>query len=347
MGAVGGRTANSVAEKLFVEGHEFEFFQAVRLLYRILHDRRPVGEAAKPSDEAVHFSSRVSLEFPASSIHELEAGEAPEDPAKMTVAFMGLMGTQGVLPFHYTEWMLARQGAKDTAMAGFFDIFNHRWLSLFYRVWEKHRLPVAYERGSLEAKSKERLGRYLFDLIGMGTSGLADRLSIPTEGLLRYAGLITQRPHSASALRGILRDYFGVDVDIQQFRGSWWFLSKADRCYLDKGGLHNQLGDGAILGDAIWDQQSRFQIRIGPLTMNQFRSFLPDGRATEALSTLTRFYAGIALSFEVRLVLQAADVPSCQLQDEAESAPRLGWNTWLKAEQFTHDADDAVFAMAS
>ena len=44
----------------------------------------------------------------------------------MTVAFLGLTGTQGVLPFCYTEWMIARKAAKDDTLAAFFDLFNHR-----------------------------------------------------------------------------------------------------------------------------------------------------------------------------------------------------------------------------
>ena len=43
----------------------------------------------------------------------------PRDPARMTVAFLGLTGTQGVLPFCYTEWMIARKAAKDDTLLPF------------------------------------------------------------------------------------------------------------------------------------------------------------------------------------------------------------------------------------
>ena len=69
--------------------------------------------------------------------------------------------------------------------------------------------------------------QYLFDLIGMGTAGLRGRMRIQDESLLLYAGLIAQRPHSASALRGILRDYFGVPVEIDQCVGKWYALGRS------------------------------------------------------------------------------------------------------------------------
>ncbi len=128
----------------------------------------------------------------------------------MTVAFFGLTGTQGVLPLCYTEWMIAGRAAKDTTLAAFFDLFNHRLTSLFYRAWEKHAAPVLYELAAARNQQPDPFTHYLFDLIGIGTAGLRDRMRARDESLLRYCGLIAQRPLSAPSLRGILRDYFSV-----------------------------------------------------------------------------------------------------------------------------------------
>ena len=46
----------------------------------------------------------------------------------------------------------------------------------------------------------------------MGTAGLRGRLEVDDEVLLFYAGLLAQQPRSASALAGMLQDYFGVPV---------------------------------------------------------------------------------------------------------------------------------------
>ena len=52
------------------------------------------------------------------------------------------------------------------------------------------------------------------------------------EALLFYAGLLAQHPHSASALEGLLQDYFGVPVAVTQFIGQWLPLSEANRSRL-------------------------------------------------------------------------------------------------------------------
>jgi len=326
-------------QRLFDFPYEFDFFQAVRLLHLILDERTGVGRIAKPDEEPVRFKVRQSLEFAASSIHSLSA---ETDPPQMTVAFLGLTGVQGALPHHYTEHILARAPFKDFAMAEFLDLFNHRMLSLFYRAWEKHRFPV---RAQLAAVRKEldEFTQYLFDWIGLGTAGLRGRLAFVDQALLRYAGLIGQKPACAAALESMVRDYFGVPAEIEEFTGAWYPLSEEDQCNLEEESLKNSLGEGALAGDAVWDPQARFRVRLGPLGLMKFVGFLPDGDAIEELRDLVRFYVGPVLQFEVQLILKADEVPWSSLGDESPAGPRLGWCGWLKTGDFRNDAADAVF----
>ncbi len=332
----------AVEERLFEYSYEFEFFQAVRLLHLILNDRQGVGRIAKPSEEPVRFEVRQSLAFPASSIHAISS-EA--DPPRMTMAFLGLTGVQGVLPHHYTEYILARAQAKDYTLAAFFDLFNHRIVSLFYRAWEKHRFPTRFQLAAAKQETDD-ITHYLFDWIGMGTAGLQGRMAFRDDALLRYAGLLGQRPASAVSLAAILRDYFGVDVEIEEFMGAWYALKEEDQCDLAGEGLSNELGQGAIAGDAVWDPQAGFRVKLGPLPLKRFLSFLPGSNAVSELGDLVRFYIGPILQFDLQLVLRAHEVPWCRLGDESPAGPRLGWCGWLKTEVFSEDADDAVFALS-
>jgi type VI secretion system protein ImpH len=352
VGSNGGRTDPPLKEALFDRGYEFEFFQAARLLARLFPHRKSVGSTSRPADEFARFvtiangngldDARLSMAFPASAVHDIECPPDSPDDARMTVAFMSLTGTQGVLPFYYTERVLASKAAKDNALAAFFDLFNHRLVSLFYRAWEKHHPAVLYEIAAVRGGQVDAFTQYLFDLIGMGTRGLRGRLRVPDQSLLLYAGLIAQRPHSASALRGILRDYFSVPVEIDQCVGAWYELEESDCCYLSEELERNQLGVGAFIGDGVWDQQARFRIRVGPVSLEQFIEFLPDGRAMAKLVELTRYLVGRAMVFEVQVILRAQEVPYCRLDDAGFDAPRLGWTGWLKTGAFGKDAGDAV-----
>ena len=325
-------------ETLYSEPYRFAFFQAVRLLERISPPgREGVGRAVRPRNEIVRFRSNPSLAFPASEIVELKPPPADQAdrPPEMTVNFIGLTGPQGVLPHPYTELLRERASYKDTALWSFFDIFNHRFVSLFYRAWEKYRFPIAYER-----QGEDAFTEYLFDLIGMGTAGLRGRMAVRDQALLLYAGLVAQRPHSASATAAVLRDYFQVPAEVVQFLGQWFPLEAENVTRL--GEANAELGRTLVAGSSVFVSQSKFRVRLGPLTLTRFVSFLPVGPAWKPLTELVRYMVGLEFDYDVQLVLRKEEVPPCSLDSRSPLPPMLGWTTWITSETPRKDADEVI-----
>ncbi len=351
-------TDSPIEQLLRDDACSFEFFQAVALLQRLwLNERQPVGQFSNPQDEAVRFRANNNLSFPASQIQSIQfpgegesASETPgetavkplpqQSPAEMKVNFMGLTGPMGVLPYCYTELILDRLRAKDGAFEAFLDIFNHRMISFFYRAWEKYRFPATYYRGD------DVFTHHLLDFIGLGTLGLAGRQAIPDEALLHYAALLGEQARSAEALEEILNGYFEVPIEVEQFAGAWYRLDPSSQCSMtDEDDDSEKLGAGVVVGDEIWDQQSRVRINVGPLTLAQYATFLPGGSALEPLKALVRFFSNDELDFEIQLILQRDEVPRCEVGAEDEAGPRLGWVSWLKSIPHDHDPSDAILSL--
>jgi type VI secretion system protein ImpH len=332
--------ASTAETELREQPYLFEFFQAVRLLGHLFPHRSPVGGFNAPSMEAVRFGVHSTLAFPPSELHDLEWPQK-DQAGKMTVNFMGLTGPEGVLPLYYTSLLAERIRAGDDSPADFFDIFNHRMISMFFLAWEKYRFSIAYEREGLD-----QFSHHLLDLIGLGTPGLQDRLSLPDDSLLYYAGLLAQRPRSAEALQSILGDYFEVPVQVEQFAGGWYPLDRNTQTSLDMGfDESEQLGFGAVVGDEVWDETARVRIGIGPLTLQQYQEFLPQGPAFNSLRALTTFFCDGAIDFEIKLILGRTDVPACELGAEGEDAPQLGWHTYLKTRPMQIDASETILQL--
>jgi type VI secretion system protein ImpH len=362
--------AGSLAARLFREGFGFNFFHAVRLLERLSPGRAEVGHTGPPAAEVVRFRAHLSLSFPPSQIYQLTPpagrGAAPE----MVVSFLGLTGPSGILPRHYTELLLRLgregKGPERTALRDWLDLFNHRLTSLFYRAWCKYRLPVAYERAEWDRDEPDLFTRALLSFPGLGMTPLRRRLRVshwesgaegPRERVLArvddltlvyYSGLLTQRPRSASALEGMLRDYFGLPAEVKQFHGQWLQLDRGNQSCLAAGG-NCVLGESLVAGERVWDVQGKIRLRVGPLSYARFTEFIPDRSAAPErkalflLIHLVRLFVGPELGFDVQPVLRAADVPECRLSDDEESGPRLGWNTWVLSREPVEDAADAVF----
>ena len=370
----------SVLKRLYAEPFEFDFFQACRLLDRIqggLHRER-LGPP-----EPARFRGHVTLAFPASAIHDLRPPDKPLALPAMTVTFMGLYGTTGVLPRHYTHDLIdletgvperhkSKRLTEDqkeafrterTALRDWLDLFNHRWVWQFYRAWEKYRFWLAYERGEPARDDPDPFTRSLLAVSGLATGGLRDRVtvSLPAPpggepqplatvhdvGLLRFAGLLGPRRRNQWGLDVLLAQYFEVPVVVQPFRGQWLPLDGGSKTRLGAGNCG--LGRDAVAGERVWDVQGKFRLRVGPLSYQQFLEYLPDRRpvyqrkAFFLLSQLAKLYAGPEFDLDVQLVLRAEEVPACQLTADEAAGPRVGWNCWLLSGPAKADAEEAVF----
>jgi type VI secretion system protein ImpH len=338
MAAHGWGTDTPLEKLLYDEAFRFEFYQAVKLLEMLAPDATPVGEGSEPSAEPVRFTSRVGLDFPASEIDLLErpADGGAEAIPHMRVNFLGLAGVLGPLPLPMTERVLERVWHRDTALRDFLDLFNHRLVSILARARKRYRPAVAWK-----PPDDGPFARTGSALLGLGTAGLASRMEVPDRGLLVYAGLLAGSPRSQVGLEVLLAHYFEVPIAVRPFAGRWLALDPEERTALGVSGRNQILGAAAgfaVLGARIWDQESGFELHLGPLHLYQFLSFLPIGTAFRSLVDLVRFYAGDGLDFTVRLTLRAGEVPPCRLG----WGPRLGWSSWLKTQHFEVDDSQVV-----
>lgn len=320
-----------------------DFFQAVRLLERIEKDRKPVGYFMPPGSEAIRFSSHTTLAFPPSQLYHLERGE--DGQLRLVVQFMGLCSSVTIMPAVYSEYLLLQLKNKDTAMRDFFDIFNHRMVSLFYRGWEKYRFFIGYE-ADRDTGGHAGIKPRLMDLLGLGTRGLQERSVLPDAALIAYSGLLGRHTRSAGALKQILEDYFDVPITIEQFTGTWRALPRENQTTFEgKNRASERLGVGTVVGNEVWDNHGRIRICIGPVGFDQYVSFLPGPGAYAELEAWVRFYSSGQYEAEVRLILKRQEAPACELGATGTERPRLGLASWLKTKPLHTDPGDAIFLL--
>jgi type VI secretion system protein ImpH len=324
----------------------FSLFQAIRLLERLHPEREGVGRWGDPGAEVVRFAVPPSFVHPGGEIDALDPGDE-EGPARMRVNVMGLTGPLGVLPHEYTSLAADRSRNRDHALRDFLDLFHHRLLSLFYLAWRKSRSDLHYE----DSPEGGGVPRHLLDLLGLGMEAHQDRQAVPDETLVHYGGLLAPQPRGAVALRQLLEDRLGVPVEVEEFVGGWFPLATRERCHLGTESDSTRLGRGAVVGDEVWDQQSRVRLRMGPLERDDFDRLLPGGDRHEELKGLVRFFSHDHFDFELQLILRKEDVTGVRLgvadgDEPPESEPqRLGWGSWLRSRERETDGDETILAL--
>ena len=338
------RKNTSISDKLFSEPYRFNFFQATRLLQGIVRKwknsgkPKSVGYDLSPKEESIRFSSTLSLQFASSEITKIQKHKRivqtdKQDIVEMQVSFLGLTGQSAVLPSYFTELQLQRIRDKDTSYRDFLDIFNHRAVSLFYRAWEKYRLPYTYERRHIENKKiSDPITKAFESLLGFSDSVIQKQLPIDVEELIFYSGLFSTQRRSANALESSLAEYLELPIKINQFIGEWMPLSEDDRCQLSLfplAGKNNCLGVDTVIGDQVYTMEGKFEIVLGPLSKTEFESVMPGSERMEALNRFTKMFAGETQHFDVKYKLEEDSVSEWILDEALDGSRRLGWNTWL------------------
>lgn len=352
----------SVIARLLDEPQRFEFVQAVRMLELWLRQNGVAHDKALSG--FLRFTNSVAMNFPPSELEALTPdADVPIGSARalqaalldktlkcirITPAFIGFFGVNGVLPYHYSESIAARvHFDRADGQRALFDSFSSRSVALFYQSWAKYRIQYR-----LDAQGRDAFLPMQLALAGIkphARDRSDDHSDIETGGVCdevagHYAAMLRHRPVSGAVIAGVLTEYFGVPISLEQFVGCWDDLPVAHQSRL--GVANCLLGQGAVLGASCWRRDLRVRLRIGPLARRDYERFLPGASGAKALKTMLSLFAGAPLQYEVRPVLRAQAVRKiCLVPDNDERGSRLGWDSYLATKPEVLDRDDMFYVL--
>lgn len=320
----------SVVQALVNEPYRFEFFQAVRLMVEWLAQQGIAPERALT--EHVLFENILSFTFAPAQIAALSIDTDAALQVRITPAFMGFLGVDGTLPAHYTETIYTYQSTThDEAPRAFLDMFSNRTLAQFYLAWRKHRV--------------EHADAFLPQLLSFAGfqpgAAMAAGGAIDDELIAQYAGVLLQRPVPPDVLARVLSDVLRSPLAIDESVGSWIDLAGQEQCAL--GQQNAGLGYNILLGDRSWRPDLRAQLRIGPLSRQQFDDALPGGESARVLEQLLRMFGNPTLSYDVRLILKAEEIHPMRLFGGAIPTGRLGQDSFMVSQTEKRDRSDMSY----
>jgi type VI secretion system protein ImpH len=313
--------------------YRFGFYQAVRRINCQFKDMALTGKAYFPSEDPVRFAQIPYLSFAPATLSALTYN-GPGGVPRLSQRFMGLFGPNGPMPTHITEYARQRLNlAHDATLAHFADMFHHRMISFYYRAWAHSQPTVQHDR-----PGQDRFSEYIAALAGLGMPSFKDTDAMPHASKLHFTGHLSSLPRHAAGLASILISYFKVPVRIVEFVSHW--LKIPPRDHLKLGVDHNTgaLGMSTVLGERVWQRQDKFQVCMGPLSLDDYEALLPTGRSFTALVASVRNYLGVELLWETRLLLKVTEKPVTCLGKQGA----LGWTSWLQSEEPQEEVGDLV-----
>lgn len=349
-----------VIQRMLDDAYRFQFVQAMRVL--LVWMRQNKVPCDKALSDVLRFPNSVSLNFPASQVEALTVDAAPGSATaaqlqaalqqlplpqiRLTQAFMGFLGVNGAMPYHYSERIAAHQWrTKDDGARAFFDTFSGRLVPMFYQGWAKYRLEHLFDM-----QGKDGLLPLLLALGGIRPASFAPRKDgrdhggVDVQIAAHYAALLRQRPVSAHVIARVLTDYCKVPVEVEQFVGGWDYIAESKISKL--GGPNAILGYGATLGTRVWKNDLRVRLRIGPLGKADFERFLPGSSGSRAIEKLLGMFGVAGVEFEALLIIKAACIEPVVLSTTHPGGnKRLGWDTFLVSKPQTADRADLRYLL--
>lgn len=309
-----------------------DFFAALRRL-QAAPDMPAFGTALRPRDESVRLWQEPDLGFAPSSVADAQWNESRRR-LELSLKFTGLLGPNGPMPVHLTEYVIERgRHHADNTLEAFLNVFHHRIYSLFFRAWALNNPAADHDR-----PDERKHTRYLQSLVGLGTDGTSSRDAVPDDARLYFSSWTGGLSRNPEGLSKVLSDFLQVPVEVQNFRGMWLDLPATSRCRLGASPLTGVIGSTAIAGERVWLSNLKFRLRFGPLGLADYEKLLPGTEAFRQIRDWIHFYVGEEFCWEAQMILRREEVPPCQLGGGA----RLGWTTWSGAPASSHDVDDLV-----
>ncbi len=113
---------------------------------------------------------------------------------------------------------------------------------------------------------------------------------------LGFAGHLGSLPRHVSGLVSLVKGYFNVPTEVCEYIAHWMRIPAHDLVRLGESNMNGCLGRNTIIGERVWQRQDKFQMRLGPLSLERYESFLPTGKSFKALVAAVRNYVGMELS---------------------------------------------------
>jgi type VI secretion system protein ImpH len=315
------RPVEPILDRLLAEPSAVHVFAALRAIERRRKDLPRIGESITIREDAVRMGQDPTLDFPIETINaarRLPAAKDGDGPVDLRVRFLGLLGPQGALPIAFVEEALVYAKRKDDAFPRFLDIFNNRFLQLFFRAWAASQ-PIAGN----DRPEQDRFRSFIGCVVGIAGDALTAADALPDDCKRMFAGLTGAKAASAARLEGYLRGLFREIVEVDQCLGSWLALEAGDRTAL--GRRNATLGVDALLGASVLSFEDKFAVTIHAPTLARYRDFLPNGPIAPRLADAVFQLLGDQFVWTVSLSLPVGEAAAARLGRDCA----LGWTSWL------------------
>ncbi|MFO6296703.1 type VI secretion system baseplate subunit TssG [Rahnella selenatireducens] len=309
------RESQSASARLIVQLRDklpnTQFYRFCQLLEQSQPDAPALGSHWQVRHDPVRFRPHPGMGFPASEFKRMEMPEHPHLPPTIRTTFMGLYGVESPLPTSFIDDITQRRDGHE-AVSDFLDIFNHRMITQYYRIWRKYSYPATFTPGGTDKTSK-----YLLSLCGLGIEGCADNIATPVSRFLALTSMMRLPTRTSEGIIALVQ-LLAPDTEVR--------VSAHDRCRIP---LRKQLAmstrhpvcmsNSPVMGSHTVDVNCQVLLQLKTNNPDEAREWLPGGQLHQDLLALMQVYLGSRLHVRLQLSVLRSLLPDAQLSCQPKS----------------------------
>lgn len=294
--------------RLEAEIARINFYRFCQLLEKRHPDHPPLGSTSHPTDDPVRLLPHPGMGFPVSELRGVEYNEDDDTaPPVVRTTFMGLYGVDSPLPTAYID-DITQQREGHEARQGFLDIFSHRILTQFYRIWRKYSYPATFAPGGTDTISQSLLG-----LVGLGIPGTADKIATPVSRFLALLSVLRQPGKTQEGMQAIV---YLLAPQTTVCVSPYCLRPVAILRPLGFYGDDDFVLDGNTpLGDEVMDANSQLLVELTTDDEQEAKGWMPDGQLYQDFLVMLRVYLGWRFKAKIRLTVSTRLLPVPPLGD--------------------------------
>lgn len=292
---------------------EMQFYRFCEFLELSFPSSPPLGSTDSPRNDPVRFRARAGLGFPGRDIDAIDTHD-DDSPPSVRTTFLGLYGVDARMPSYFVE-EIARNKEGAEPLAAFLDLFHHRIVTQYFRIWRKYHYPVGFREDGSDATSA-----CLLSLAGLGFGTKVIR-ELGARTLLSMLDLLCQRTRTAEGLKSLLQQVVpDASISVEEFHPVW-----VDT----RGHAAMPLGENCVLGGGFYDRSNSICIVITPGCYRSVEDLIPGQCLHTVVMQLLQLYIGCESQAVLELRVRHALIPAPLLESGRN---RLGYTSMLASD---------------
>jgi type VI secretion system protein ImpH len=280
---------------------QYNFYRFCQLLEQTTGSR--LGTGRTPESDPVRFRPNPHLGFPAGELKRTEIdADNPDAIPTVRTNFFGLYGVDSPLPTSIINDINQGRDGAD-AMAAFLDIFNHRLMTQFYRIWRKYSYPATFEPGGTDTVSQSL----------MALTGITHGGDQPSSRLLAILKPLLHTTHTAEGIAAVINSQ-APNTKVEVFAQHPVTMPVAKRARLSMlSGM--TLDQNPILGDETCVVGYCSRVELSTDDPDEAKGWMPDGQLRQDVMALLRTYLGCDYDLRFWLTIPTRLLPMPRLGD--------------------------------